>query len=190
MVNPWELARAFLLNWRITALQCCIGICCTKSVWVAPSCPTVCNPMDCSPPGSFVHWILQTRILQWVAMPFSRGSSLLRDGTQISWIGRLILYHWATREAPKTTWISHNYIYIYLSSPSCASSHPPSISLSRSSQSLARSFMSIFLNNFKFYFLAVLGPHCCEGFSLIWVSRDDSLVVVHRASHCGGFSCC
>ena len=83
-MNPWELARAFLLNWRITTLQCCIGICCTKSVLVAPSCPTLCNPMDCSPPGSFVHWILQTRILQWVAMPFSRGSSRLRDGTQVS----------------------------------------------------------------------------------------------------------
>ena len=34
------------------------------------SCPTFCNPMDCSPPGSSVHWILQTRILEWVAMPF------------------------------------------------------------------------------------------------------------------------
>ena len=36
---------------------------------------TLCNPTDCSPPGSSVHWILQARILEWVAMPSSRGSS-------------------------------------------------------------------------------------------------------------------
>ena len=42
---------------------------------VAQSCPTLCNLMDCSPPGSSVHGILQARTLQWVAIPFSRGSS-------------------------------------------------------------------------------------------------------------------
>ena len=42
---------------------------------VAKSCLTLCNPMDCSPPGSSVHGILQARILEWVAIPFSRGSS-------------------------------------------------------------------------------------------------------------------
>ena len=44
-------------------------------VLVAQSCPTLCNPMDCSPPGSFVHGILQARVLERVAIPFSRGSS-------------------------------------------------------------------------------------------------------------------
>ena len=44
-------------------------------VLVAQSCPTLCDPMDCSPPGSSVHEILQARILEWVAIPFSRGSS-------------------------------------------------------------------------------------------------------------------
>ena len=52
---------------------------------VSQSCPTLCNPMDYSPPGSFVRGILQARILDWVAMP-SRGSSQPRDGTQISCI--------------------------------------------------------------------------------------------------------
>ena len=54
----------------------------TRSAWlqkvkvlVAQSCPTLCDPMDCSPPGSSVHGILQARILEWVAIPFSRGSS-------------------------------------------------------------------------------------------------------------------
>ena len=42
---------------------------------VAQSCPALCDPVDCSPPGSSVHGILQARILQWVAMPLSRGSS-------------------------------------------------------------------------------------------------------------------
>ena len=48
---------------------------------VAQSCPTLCNPVDCSPPGSSVHGILQARILEWVAISFSRGSSQPRDRT-------------------------------------------------------------------------------------------------------------
>ena len=44
-------------------------------VLVAQSCPTLCDPMDCSPPGSSVHGVLQTRILEWVAISSSRGSS-------------------------------------------------------------------------------------------------------------------
>ena len=53
---------------------------------VAQSCPTLCNPMDCSPPGSSRHGILQARILEWVAIPFSRGSSSPRDWIQVSCI--------------------------------------------------------------------------------------------------------
>ena len=48
-------------------------------VLVAQSCLTLHDPMDCSPPGSSVHGILQARTLEWVAMPFSRQSSPLRD---------------------------------------------------------------------------------------------------------------
>ena len=44
-------------------------------------CPTLCNPVDYNPPGSSVHGILQARILEWVAMPFSRGSSQPRSPT-------------------------------------------------------------------------------------------------------------
>ena len=53
-------------------------------------CPTLCDPMDCCPPGSPVHGILQTRMLEWVAMPPSRGSYQLRDWTHVlvSCIGR------------------------------------------------------------------------------------------------------
>ena len=51
---------------------------------VAQSCLTLCDPMDCSQPGSSLHGILQAGILKWVAMPFSRGSSQPRDQTQVS----------------------------------------------------------------------------------------------------------
>ena len=54
---------------------------------VTQSCPTFSNPVDCSPPGSSVHEIFQTRILEWVATSFSRGSSGPRDRTQVSCIG-------------------------------------------------------------------------------------------------------
>ena len=53
-------------------------------LWCAQSCPTLCNPMDCSPPGSSVHGILHARLLEWVAISFSRGSFWPRDQTHIS----------------------------------------------------------------------------------------------------------
>ena len=55
-------------------------------VKVAQLCLTLCNPMDCSLPSSSVHGILQARILEWLAIPFSRGSSQPRDRTQVSHI--------------------------------------------------------------------------------------------------------
>ena len=53
---------------------------------VSQSCRTLCNPMDCSPPGSSVHGILQARVLEWVAIPFSKGSSQPSNQTQVSCI--------------------------------------------------------------------------------------------------------
>ena len=69
-------------------------------------CPTLCDPMNCSPPGSSVHRILQARILEWVAMPSSRESSPPRDQTHISFIGRWILYHRATCEGDTLSYSS------------------------------------------------------------------------------------
>ena len=60
------------------------------------------DPMDCSPPGSSVHGILQARVLEWIAISFSKGSSCPRDRTCASCVsctGRQILYHCATWEA-------------------------------------------------------------------------------------------
>ena len=55
-----------------------------KESEVAQSCPTLCDPMDCSLPGSSVHGILQARMLEWVAIFFSGGSSSPRDRTWVS----------------------------------------------------------------------------------------------------------
>ena len=66
-----------------------ISHCCSS---VTKSCPTRCNPMNCNPPDSSVHGIFQARILQWVAIFFSRRASWPRNRTHLSWIGRQILY--------------------------------------------------------------------------------------------------
>ena len=63
---------------------------------VAQSCPTLCDPVDCSPPGS-IHGILQARILEWVAISFSRGSSRPRDRTLVFSIAGRCFNLWATR---------------------------------------------------------------------------------------------
>ena len=66
--------------YRTTWSSTCVSLCCAKSL---QSCPILCDPMECSPPGFSVHGIVQARILEWVAMPSSRGSSRPRDGTHI-----------------------------------------------------------------------------------------------------------
>ena len=64
----------------------------------AHSCPTLCNPMDCSSLGFYVPGILQTRIMELVAISFSRVSSRPRDRTQVSHIAGTCFTLWATRE--------------------------------------------------------------------------------------------
>ena len=74
-----------------------------KESEVAQSCPTLCDPVDCSLPGSSLHGILQARILEWIAISFSRGSSRPRDRTPVSRIAGRRFNLWATREAQDTT---------------------------------------------------------------------------------------
>ena len=87
----------------------------TLSVWIwnmalflmhgyAQSCPALCNPMDCSPPGPSVHGIFQGRILEWVAMPSSRGSSRPM-GQRI-----LCLLHWQADSLPTVPHVEHGSI--------------------------------------------------------------------------------
>ena len=84
--TDWALPSSFM------PLESCICL----TVLVTQLCPTLCDPMDWSPSGSSVHWILQARILEWITISFSRGSSRPRDWTQVSYIaGRL--YHLSQR---------------------------------------------------------------------------------------------
>ena len=77
---------------------------------VSQLCPTLCDPIDCSPPGSSVLGILQARILEWVAISFSRGSSQPRDWTHVShFAGRFFTIR-TTREDPRPTIWRSNYL--------------------------------------------------------------------------------
>ena len=70
----------------------CVCVC----VLVTQLCPTLCDPMNCSPPGFSVHGILQARILEWIAIPFSRGSSRARDRTLVSCTAAIFFTVWDT----------------------------------------------------------------------------------------------
>ena len=101
------IAGGFFTSWATNTEKCLEG--CTLDSWQWPlqgvklnreedvvrasvhakllqSCLTLCDPMDCSPPSSSVHGILQARLLEWVAMPSSRGSSRPRGWTHVSYI--------------------------------------------------------------------------------------------------------
>ena len=79
-----------------------------KESEVVQSCPTLCDPMDCSPPGSSIHGILQARIVEWITISFSRGSSRPRDQTRVSCIAGFNL--WATREAHREGKVDPNVV--------------------------------------------------------------------------------
>ena len=97
----------FMFYLNTVALYWCVSFCYIAK-WIShvytyacmqaeslQSCLTLCNRMDCSPPGSSVHGILQARILEWIAMPFSRGSSWPRGWTCVS-----CLLHWQGGSLP------------------------------------------------------------------------------------------
>ena len=93
---------------------------------VTQSCLTLCDPMDCSLQCSPVHEIFQARVLEWVAISFSRGSSQPRDQTWVSRIVGRCFIIWATREVSKWKWklLSHVWLFatpwtvVYHSRPS------------------------------------------------------------------------
>ena len=82
-----------ITEWKIQGHRFSFESVCAK---LLQSCLTLCDPMDCSLPGSFVRRILQARILEWVAMPSSRGYSQPRDRTCVSYVScsaKQVLYH-------------------------------------------------------------------------------------------------
>ena len=106
---------------------------------VAQSCPTLCDPVDCSPPGSSVHVILQARILEWVAISISKESSQPRDQTHISCIScilkrvlyqlsHLLLERLSTSES---VCISHSCVQFFVTPWTVAGQAPLSLEFSR-----------------------------------------------------------
>ena len=92
------MGKPFAFTWwvhKYLGYHLCAVLC-----LVNQSCPTFCDPMDCSP-GSSVHGILQARILEWVAMPSSRGSSQPRDRTQVSHIAGGFFYLQSHQGSPE-----------------------------------------------------------------------------------------
>ena len=97
-----------MLSNHIVDLQCCVNFCCTVNwfnfmklkVKATQWCPTPCDPMD-----YIVHGILQSKILEWVVFPFSRGSSQPRNQNGISCIAGEFFTNWAIREALTFTYI-------------------------------------------------------------------------------------
>ena len=83
-------------------------------VLVAQSCLTLCDPMDCSPPGSSAHGLFQAT-LEWAAIPFSRGSSRPMDWTWVSCIAGRFFTIWATREDLLGTIMNPQHIHILIS---------------------------------------------------------------------------
>ena len=93
----WNWMMSTWSTWGFMLLFCLVlHTCEVKWSEVTQSCPTLCDPMDCSPPGSSVHGILQARILEWAAIPSSRGSSWPRNWTWVSCIAGRFFTIWAT----------------------------------------------------------------------------------------------
>ena len=93
--SEWSRNVQELQSWGLSSLNESHRVC----VLVTRSCLTFCDLMDCSPPDSSVRGILQARILEWVAISFSRGSSQPRDWTRVSHVASRFFTIWATREA-------------------------------------------------------------------------------------------
>ena len=124
-VSPPEVVGFWFL--RVLSSSLCthvmMGI---VKVLAVQSCPTVCTPMDCSLPGSSVHGFLQARILEWVAIPYSKEYSQWRDQTQVFWIAGRFFMVWVTRDSNTTNttywelilcelvfWVFYVYYFIW-----------------------------------------------------------------------------
>ena len=103
-IDSWHSARDHVHEKKLSVtnnpkveIDICLIMC--MRVLVTQSCLILCNPMNYYPPGSLVHGNVQARILEWVAIPFFRGSPQPRDQTWISCIAGRFFTIWATRGA-------------------------------------------------------------------------------------------
>ena len=139
----------------------------------SPSCPALFDPMDCSPPGSSVHRILQARILEGVAMPSSRGSSPPRNQTRVSCIvGRF--YAWDTREAPFLgtcflIWIRGLVGAMPFLHPTSELAGLPAIPKARALLPFACAMLSVGMTFFPFFSCQSAGDHKgCRAQNALW----------------------
>ena len=103
-VFPWLTSLSVMSSRAVCSYVC------------VQSCLTLCDTMNCSLPGSSFHVIFQARVLKWVAISYSRGSSHPRDWTHISWIGRQIFYQLQHLGDPLGLWCCckwHYFIHFY-----------------------------------------------------------------------------
>ena len=85
-----------------------------KESEVAQSCPALCDPMDCSPPGFSIHGIFQAWVLEWVAISFSRGSSRPSNWTRVSCVADRHFTTWTTRESnPVNKLLTHTHTHTH-----------------------------------------------------------------------------
>ena len=109
-----EIKTVNLIAGSIKSSRVCV---CVK-VWKSQSCLTLYDPMDCSLPGSSIHGIFQARVLEWIAISFSRGSSRPSNQTRVSHIAGRLFTIWATRKALNDDTIVSNEEPISFPSPS------------------------------------------------------------------------
>ena len=174
MLRDWRASRGQLWLWGFTSRNwscCCL---------VAKSCLALCDPMDCSLPGFSVHEISQTRILEWVAIPFSKGS----ESSKVKGENPFSADHeFFTRPHPGLPVFGRPQLLPPFPRP------PPQKSLPGSNQQRTELSKAPsqphqqqpFFWRFLYSSLTVLGLCCCEGFSLVAASCGGgySLVVIH-----------
>ena len=112
--GPWSWGLMHWNNlyytiWHVRASWTICSLC--VCVLATQSCPTLWDPMDCNPPGFSVHGILQACILEWIAMPSSRGASQPRDQTQISCIAGRLFSIWTTRLFPRAAQLKFTFVW-------------------------------------------------------------------------------
>ena len=121
--NIWNMIISSVVNIRIIdeLFHIFLIVRSLRKVLIAQLCPTLWDPTDCSPPGSSLLGILQARILEWVAIPFSRVSSQHREQIWVSCIAGRFFTIWATREVLEigvyfilwhiSVWTSHVQVF-------------------------------------------------------------------------------
>ena len=152
---------------------------------VAQSCPTLCDPTDCSPPGSSVHGILQARILEWVAFPSSGGSSQPRGWPQVSRLEGRFFAIWARREARVDI-----YPLGFGVPSSVTTQHwgESAVHYSRFSLATHLYIVSVEQEN-SFCLIQSIPPHFYMELIMYWSITDRSFLLFFRPGHATSLSC-